>query len=109
MDLFHTTDIDGISELNPSSKKMREILASLDDPDTESEEYPDVSLVHDSSGWSLSAFPSGVVTFENLDDKDRAPRYIRNVSRDEAHRMWLELSRGEIESLNGRQWRRNDD
>ena len=30
MDLYHTTDCEGISELNPTAEKMRELLDSLD-------------------------------------------------------------------------------
>ncbi len=104
MQLYHTTDTDGISELNPDSKKMLELLTRLDEPGMAEAEHPDVSLVHDSSGWSLSVFPSGVVTFENLDDEDNPPRFMTGVTRHEALQLWLELSRGEIEQVNSRPW-----
>jgi hypothetical protein len=104
MDLYHTTDADGVSLLNPSAEAMRELLAKLDEASAEEAEHPDVSLVHDPSAWSMSVFPSGTVTFENLDDDDGAPLYMNHVSRKDALQMWLELSRGEIERLRKRDW-----
>jgi hypothetical protein len=104
MNLYHTTDTDGITELNPSPEKMRELLDSLDDTDAEEADHPDVSLIHDSTGWALSVFPSGVVTFENLDEPDGAPRYMSHITRNQALKLWLELSRGEINQVKSRAW-----
>lgn len=108
MDLYHTTDPDGISELTPTAEKMRELLDRLDEPGMDQMDHPDISLVHDPSGWSLSVFPSGVVTFENLDDTDQPPRFMSGVSRHEALRLWLELSRGQIDQVNSRPWLRDE-
>jgi hypothetical protein len=108
MNLYHTTDTEGITELNPDSNKMYKLLARLDEPGMAETEHPDVSLVHDASGWSLSVFPSGVVTFENLDHDDSAPRFMSDVSRNQALQLWLELSRGEIELVNSRPWLRDE-
>jgi hypothetical protein len=108
MELYHTTDADGISELNPTAEKMRDLLDCLDTADAYEAEYPDVSLVHDPSGWSLSVYPSGIVTFENLDQPDDAPRFMSGVSRNQALELWLELSRGEIRQVNSRPWLRDE-
>jgi hypothetical protein len=108
MELYHTTDADGISELNPTVEKMRDLLDGLDTADAYEAEYPDVSLVHDPSGWSLSVYPSGIVTFENLDQPDDAPRFMSGVSRKQALELWLELSRGEIRQVNSRPWLRDE-
>ncbi len=108
MDLYHTTDADGISELNPTAEKMRELLDSLDSATAHDAEHPDVSIVHDPSGWSLSAYPSGVVTFENLDEPDDVPRFMSGVTRNQALGLWLELSRGEIQQVNSRPWLRDE-
>lgn len=108
MDLFHTTDIDGISELNPTAKKMRELLDSLNQASAHEAEHPDVSLIHDPSGWALSVYPSGVVTFENLDESDDIPRFMSGVTRNQALTLWLELSRGEIQQVNSRPWLRDE-
>ena len=108
MDLYHTTDSEGISELNPTAEKMRELLDSLDAQSAHEAEHPDVSLVHDPSGWALSVYPSGIVTFENFDEKDDIPRFMRGITRNQALEMWLELSRGELQQVNSRPWLRNE-
>ena len=108
MDLYHTTDAEGISELNPTAEKMRKLLESLDAQGAGDAEHPDVSLVHDGSGWSLSVFPSGVVTFENLDEDDDIPRFMSGITRNQAFELWLELSRGEIQQVNSRPWLRDE-
>ncbi|MFT5836822.1 MAG: hypothetical protein ACI9ZV_000321 [Candidatus Azotimanducaceae bacterium] len=104
MDLYHTTDAEGISELNPTAEKLRELLDNLDTQSANEAEHPDVSLIHDDSGWSLSVFPSGIVTLENLDEDDDIPRFMSGITRNQAFEMWLDLSRGEIQQINSRPW-----
>jgi len=108
MDLYHTTDFHGISELNPSAEKMRELLNSLDDLDADEAEHPDVSLVHTPSGWALSVYPKGVVTLENLDEPDDMPRFMSGISRNVALELWLELARGRIDHINSQPWLRDE-
>lgn len=109
MELYHTTDAEGISLVNPDTEAMRAVLDQLDAPDAEEAEHPDVSLVHDASAWSLSVFPNGTVLFENLEDDDEAPHHLPQVSRHDALQMWLKLSRGEIEHLLALPWKRDGD
>lgn len=104
MDLYHTTDIDGISLLNPDTDALRSLLASLDEPAAMDAEHPDVALIHDPSGWSISVFPNGTVTLENLEDDDKAPLYMNAVSHQEALQLWLELAQGKIERVRKRPW-----
>lgn len=104
MDLYHTTDFDGISLLSPDKAAMQALLARLDEPGADEAEHPDVSLVHDPSAWSISVFPSGTVTFENLNTDDGPPLYMTGVNREDALQLWLELARGEIGKLKQRQW-----
>lgn len=104
MDLYHSTDADGVTLVNPDTGAMRALLARLDEPMAGEAEHPDVSLVHDPSAWSLSVFPSGTVSFENLEAEDSPPLYMTNVSRADALQMWLELSRGEIDQVRKRSW-----
>lgn len=99
MELYHSTDMDGLTEINPSEATMREILARLDSPDAAEADHPDVSLIHDASGWTLSVFPSGVVTCENLDEEDVSPRYMSSISRSQTLQMWQQLAKGEIAAL----------
>ena len=105
MDLYHTTDMDGISELNPTMARMDELIEQLDQPGFQDAEHPDISLVHDTTGWTLTLYPSGIVTFENMEDADEAPRYMNGVTREAALLLWRSLSRGEINELLARPWR----
>lgn len=107
MDLYHTTDAEGITLLNPDTEAMRALLERLDEPGAEDAEHPDVSLIHDPSAWSLSVFPNGTVILENLDDDDASPLYMNALSRKEALQLWLQLSRGEIEGLRKLPWKRD--
>jgi hypothetical protein len=108
MDLYHTTDADGVSMLSPDERSMRQLLATLDEPDAEQEGHPDVSLVHDPSGWTLTAYPSGIVTFENLDGEEDSPRFMAEVSRQACLTMWKELAAGKIERVAARPWLREE-
>jgi hypothetical protein len=100
--------MDGISEINPDTKRMRELLEELVDADSGHAPHPDVSLIHDTSGWALTVYASGVVTFENLDESDDPPRYLSDIPRREALAMWVELSKGQIDQVNSRPWLRDD-
>ncbi len=106
MDLYHTTDMDGISELNPDAERMQALIAQLDMPDFEEADHPDLSLVHDPSGWSLTLYPSGIVTFENLDDDDTQPRFMTGIDRAKSLHLWKSLARGDIDGLKQLPWLR---
>ena len=108
MDLYHTTDMDGISELNPDDTRMQELIAQLDLPDFEEAEHPDLSLTHDPSGWALTLYPSGIVTYENLDDDDHQPRFMTGILRAKALHLWKALARGDIEGLLKLPWLRDE-
>lgn len=108
MNLYHTTDPDGVSEINPDRQRMRELLEELEAADDGNTPHPDVALVHDGSGWALTVYSNGVVTFENLDESDDLPRYISNLPRSEILSMWVELSKGQIEQVNSRPWLRDE-
>lgn len=108
MELYHTTDADGITEINPSEARMRELLDELDDIDITETAHPDVSLIHDFSGWMLTVYPRGIISFENLDQNDEAPRFMKGVSRKASLELWLELSRGQIDKVNARNWQNQE-
>lgn len=106
MNLYHSTDMDGISELNPDSDRMQALIAQLDLADIEEAEHPDVSLVHDPSGWTLTLYPSGIVTYENLDDDDTQPLFMTGIDRAQALDLWKSLARGEVDALKQLPWLR---
>lgn len=105
--MYHTTDIDGITEINPDIHKLRELIDSLSDAEMDDYEHPDVALVDDRSGWSISLYPNGTATLENLEDEDESPRYRKGLSAETCLELWTMLADGEIESLLAMRWERN--
>jgi hypothetical protein len=61
------------------------IDAPLDELDLVDDEHPDVALNH-ASGWTLSAFPGGLVVYENVEEDDE-PCHLRGVERDAIARL----------------------
>ncbi len=90
----------GDSEDAPTEARMREILSELDTPDPE---HPDTWLSHE-TGWTLSVFEGDTVIWENPEE-EQGPRYLQKVSREDALRMWLLLSRGAFNELESEPWR----
>jgi hypothetical protein len=76
-------------------------------PDFEEADHPDLSLVHDTSGWVLTLYPSGIVTYENLDDDDDQPRFMTGILKAKALQLWKSLARGDIDALNQLPWLRD--
>jgi hypothetical protein len=89
----------GGSEPMPSVDRMREVLAELDGDDDD--EHPSVSLSHESE-WTLSAFPDGLVIWENV-EKDVA-RHMLHLSRQKVLELWTKLAEGQIEAIESEPW-----
>jgi len=85
---------------NPSRDQMRDLLASLKISDPE---HPDVSVTHE-SGWCLSAYPSGLLVWENVEDGTQ-PKHMAAVPADQVLRMWLALAAGDIAWISRFEWR----
>lgn len=99
---FSVTDRQGRMLADPDGPVIDEILAELDDE--QDAEHPDVALSHE-SGWCLSAFPSGLVTWENVEDDSVEPRHRRGVSRAEVRELWMALASGRVADIEERGWR----
>lgn len=108
MELYHTTDAHGITEINPCEARMRELLDELDDLEPDEAEHPDVSLIHDRSGWILTVYPRGIISLENLEDADESPRYQKGINRQTALQLWLILSQGDIAAVKEHDWQRDN-
>lgn len=105
MDLYHSTDCFGVSELRPDKARMRELIEQLDDPEIDDAEHPDISLTHDGSGWSVTLYPSGIATLENLESSESETRFLPDVSRAAALELWLFLAAGKLDALHAKAWR----
>ena len=66
---YHLTTQFGATERDPSPERMAAVIDGIDPSD---EEHPDVSLTHESE-WCIGVFTSGLVTFENLEDRSSRP------------------------------------
>jgi hypothetical protein len=89
----------GDSEDAPNERRMRELLAQLEEHDPE---HPDAWLTHE-SGWILAVFESGLVVLENLESEGN-PRHQVGISREKALSLWLKLSRGDIAEIEQEPW-----
>ena len=85
---------------------MRAIIQTLDLEETTEQDHPDVSLINDDKGWSISLYPGGIATFENLNDNDPTPHFLNNIDREQAFRLWCQLAEGRIEALQEHKWHR---
>jgi hypothetical protein len=103
---FSARDRWGASEREASVERLRELLQSLD---IEDREHPDVSLTHESA-WCLSAFPSGLLVWESLEEGEhdpatkQPPRHMKGVSREKVLELWLKLAQGDIASVEAEPW-----
>jgi hypothetical protein len=100
--------MDGITEINPDLATLRDLIESLQDESANDYDHPDVALIHDDSGWSISYYPNRTALLENLEDEDESPRYRKNVSPEQALEFWTMLADGEIKALLALTWQRRD-
>jgi hypothetical protein len=82
---------------------LQSIPGLLDELACADADHPDVAVSHH-SGWTLSAFASGLLIWENVED-DVEPRSLPQVSRTEAERLLGALACGRIDEVNAEAWR----
>ncbi|MEU7876076.1 hypothetical protein [Dactylosporangium sp. NPDC049140] len=76
----------------------------------EDDEHPDIAVSHE-SGWTLSAFPSGLLVWENVDADDEdersaaAPRHLRDVPRERLSELLALCGDGRLDELERLPWR----
>jgi hypothetical protein len=80
---------------------VAELDAYVDD------EHPDVSVSHE-SGWTVSAFASGLVVWENVEDDD-SPQHMRGVSRQRVAELLTLCGEGRLTELEQLLWREGYD
>ncbi len=81
------------------AQALTDLLAELD---THDPEHPDVA-VSDKTGWTLSAFPSGRVVWENVEE-DGPPRHLSSVARAEVHRLFTLVAQGDWQAVEALPW-----
>jgi hypothetical protein len=91
----------GQMETDPPLNRLRELVAELDVDDPE---HPDIAVSHE-SGWTLRAYPDGLVVWENAGEDDE-PRHVRNLPRQRVVELFLALAQGEIAAVEQEAWSR---
>jgi hypothetical protein len=88
---FTVTHRDGAMDADPPGDWLTPLIAELEVVD---DEHPDVAVCHDESGWSLSAFPSGLVVWENFEADTAERREV--LTRGALSEAFVALSRGDV-------------
>jgi hypothetical protein len=90
----------GDMEDEPSLDSLSALYGELAYDD---EEHPDVSLTHESE-WSLGAFGSGLLIWENLETENNEARHMKNVPKEKVLELWRKLAEGKIDEINEEPW-----
>ena len=68
-------------------------------------EHGDVSVIHDDSGWCMSAHRDGRLVFGNLKDRGRSDRHMIPVPKERVLELWKRLIAGDINGLLSEPWK----
>ena len=93
----------GEMEADPSAERIDALIAELEQVDPE---HPDIAI-SDETGWTLSAFPDGRVLWENVEDADTPPRWMRGVQREHLRRLFGQLADGDVAAVDSEPWERS--
>jgi hypothetical protein len=91
---FTITHRDGRMESDPPGDWLAPLLAELRTPD---DEHPDIAVGHE-TGWSLSAFPNGLVLWENVEDSGAQTRRV-TLAISDLRRALEALSHGDLDGV----------
>src|SRR5947208_17176177 len=83
----------GAMESDPPLERLDALVRELDGPDDP--EHPDVAVTHE-SGWTLSAFPSGLVIWENVEAEAADERRASGVSREQVRVLLGAVAQGDF-------------
>jgi len=98
--LFSLLHADGSGYENPRLEDLGPLFDELLSADRE---HGDVSVVHEDSGWSMSAHRDGRLVFEHLDGKG-GPFHMIPVAKQRVLELWRRLAAGDIEGLLTEPW-----
>jgi hypothetical protein len=85
------------------SDDPRDIDALLEELDATDQEHTDVA-VGTADGWTISAYRSGNVAFENVEARSSVPRHIKRLPREEIARLMRLLAAGDLAALESEPW-----
>lgn len=97
--MYSTIHSDGSSAVDPPLASLPDLLGELSTADRE---HGDVAVVHEQSGWSLSAHRDGRLVLEHL--SEGGERHMKPVSKERILELWHLLIRGEPDAVLAEPW-----
>ncbi|MGK3970056.1 hypothetical protein WMF01_56870 [Sorangium sp. So ce1667] len=97
--MFSIVHSDGSGEENPSLESLSNLYDELVSADSE---HGDVAVIHDDSGWCMSAHRDGRIVFEHL--REGGERHMMPVTKERALELWRRLIKGNIDGLLAEAW-----
>jgi len=101
--MYHTTDREGLTEINPGEERLREILDSVDDEEGDASS-PEVWLSHMESGWMISVYPGKLLRLENT-LRPEIERELKAASAEDILDLWELLATGQIDLVLRERWK----
>jgi hypothetical protein len=98
--MFGVIHTDGSGEDNPPLESLSLLYDELLSADRE---HGDVSVIHDDTGWSMSAHRDGRLVFEHLENGGE--RHMMSVPKERVLELWKRLIAGDIAGLLTEKWR----
>jgi hypothetical protein len=98
--VFSVIHVDGSGEDNLSVERLS---ALYDELKTADREHGDVSVIHEASGWSMSAHRDGRLVFEHL--ARGGERHMIPVPKHRVIELWQKLLDGDIDGLLAAPWK----
>jgi hypothetical protein len=100
--MFGIIHSDGSGEDNPPLENLSDLYDELLTADRE---HGDVAVVHDDTGWCMSAHRDGRLVFGNLRDHGASDRHMIPVARERVLELWKRLIQGDVDGLLKESWK----
>jgi hypothetical protein len=100
--MFGVIHTDGSGDGDPPLDTLPELYDELLTAD---QEHGDVAVVHDESGWAMSAHRDGRLVFERLGTLGGTARHMIPVPKERVLELWRRLIQGDIDGLLLEAWR----
>ena len=98
--MFSVIHKDGPGEENPGLETLSDLYDELQAADRE---HGDVAVVHEDTGWSMSAHRDGRLVFEHL--SEGGERHMFPVPKERVLQLWRCLIEGDIDGLLALPWK----
>lgn len=99
--MFSIIHTDGSGDDDPPVETLSELYDELASSDSE---HGDVSVIHEDTGWSISAHRDGRIIFGHLGRRGIAKHMIP-VPKDKVLELWKRLVDGDIDGLHAEPWK----